>query len=83
MNASQDFMQMPHEGDESDSSSDMDDHRGMRKGNSSSDGDSDDFGHGQKDSSDYSDSYDPENNLENVSGEDEANASPMDRRKKG
>jgi hypothetical protein len=82
MNASQDFMQMPHEGDESDSSSDMDDHR-LRKDQLSSDGDSDDFCHGHKDSSDYSDSYDPDNNLENVSGEDEANVSPMDRRKKG
>lgn len=29
-NASQDFMQMPHEGDESDSSSEMDDGRGNK-----------------------------------------------------
>ena len=57
MNASQDFMQMPHEGDESDSSSSDLDEGGRQKGknHSYSDMDSHDFGNDQKDSSDYSD----------------------------
>ena len=71
---------MPHEGDESDSSSEVDDDAGgLVHAHSYSDLDSNEFGHEQKESSAYSndesfDHDDPGNNLENVScGDDEDN----------
>jgi hypothetical protein len=66
MNASHDFMQMPHEGDESESSSsDMDECCARDRDNSYSEMDSNEFGH--KDSSDYSDSYTGADGLDNTS----------------
>jgi hypothetical protein len=84
MNASQDFMQMPHEGDESDSSSEVDDDAGgLVHAHSYSDLDSNGFCHEQKESSAYSndesfDHDDPGNNLENVScGDEEDNTDDL------
>ena len=95
MNASQDFMQMPHEGDESDSSSELDDDDdvgpgGLVRAQAYSDLDSNEFGQEQKDSSAYSneesfDHDDPGNNLENVSCGDDENPDEMsseDRKRK-
>ena len=75
MNASQDFMQMPHEGDESDSSSsDVDDMNNDKdKYSDNSDNKSNEFG--QRESSHYTgeESFDSEtgNHMENVSGDDD------------
>jgi hypothetical protein len=64
MNASQDLMQMPHEGDESDSSSSDED---RRKNQSYSDMDSHEYENDGKDSSDYSEQEYDHRHLGNIS----------------